>query len=163
VEFLDYPNLIRLNPNIPFKTRGNGSVAIRINGEKNDLENIRELVLKKVKDMAKLDDFTLNVLCNHEVIAVDQDPLGQQARIIRKSDEDFVLVKDMEDGSKAVGIFNLKKEKVRLSVNWEDLGLRGKQKIRDLWRQVDIGYYQESFNVEIPAHGVSMIRIWPER
>ena len=34
-------------------------------------------------DMAKLDPFTLNVLCNHEVIEVNQDPLGKQARIIR--------------------------------------------------------------------------------
>ena len=32
-------------------------------------------------DMAKLDEFTLNVLCNAEVIDVDQDPLGKQARI----------------------------------------------------------------------------------
>ena len=51
--------------------------------------------------------FTLNVLCNHEVIDVDQDPLGHQARIVRQTDSEFVLAKDLEDGSKAVGLFNL--------------------------------------------------------
>lgn len=30
VEFLDYPNLIRLNPNVPWKTRGNGALCLRI-------------------------------------------------------------------------------------------------------------------------------------
>lgn len=58
--FLDFPNLIRLNPNIPFKTRGNGSVAIRIDGEKIDLDNVCELVLKKVKCLAKLEDENTN-------------------------------------------------------------------------------------------------------
>ena len=36
-------------------------------------------------DMARLDPFTLNVLCNAEVIDVDQDALGRQARIVRKT------------------------------------------------------------------------------
>ncbi len=36
-------------------------------------------------DMTKLDAFTLNVLCNAEVIAVDQDPLGKQAKILRQT------------------------------------------------------------------------------
>ena len=65
----------------------------------------------------------------------------------------------MKDGSLAVGIFNLKNEPARISVNWEDLGLKGNQKIRDLWRQKDIGNFQDAFEAEIPAHGVSMIRI----
>ena len=39
-------------------------------------------------DMARLDPFTLNVLCNAEVIDVDQDALGRQARIIRKTPGD---------------------------------------------------------------------------
>ncbi|MFC2125122.1 glycoside hydrolase family 27 protein [Bacteroidota bacterium] len=113
-------------------------------------------------DMAKLDNFTLNVLCNHEVIAVDQDPLGQQARIVRKNDRDFVLVKDMSDGSKAVGIFSLVNQAVKLSVKWKELSLKGDQQIRDLWRQKDIGTYDKIYSTEIPAHGVSMIRIWPD-
>ena len=58
-------------------------------------------------DMAKLDAFTLNVLCNAEVIAANQDPLGQQAKILRQTRDEFVLVKELEDGSKAVGLFNL--------------------------------------------------------
>ena len=58
-------------------------------------------------DITRLDAFTLNVLNNAEVIDVDQDPLGRQGRIVRKTDDEFVLAKPMEDGSMAVGLFNL--------------------------------------------------------
>lgn len=47
VEFIDYPNLVRLNPSIPFKTRGNGAVVLRIS----ILNNDEEFVIKLIKDM----------------------------------------------------------------------------------------------------------------
>ena len=60
VDFLDFPNLIRLNPNIPFKTRGNGAVAIRVKGEDKDLENIMELLLRKVETLSRVEDENTN-------------------------------------------------------------------------------------------------------
>jgi alpha-galactosidase len=113
-------------------------------------------------DMAKLDAFTLNVLCNHEIIEVNQDPLGKQARIIRKSSADLVLSKALEDGSVSVGIFNLKNEEVTLSVEWEEIDISGKQMVRDLWRQQDLGVFEGGFTDNIPPHGVMMLRIRQE-
>ena len=43
-------------------------------------------------DMTRLDDFTLNILCNHEVIAVNQDPLGSQGFRLLGTDDPFELV-----------------------------------------------------------------------
>lgn len=60
VDFIDFPNLIRLNPNIPHKTRGNGAVAIRIEGDNSDLEVVREVVITTVKKMARLEDENTN-------------------------------------------------------------------------------------------------------
>jgi tRNA(Ile2)-agmatinylcytidine synthase len=60
VDFIDFPNLIRLNPNIPHKTRGNGAVALRISGEDKDLDSIREFIIKTVKTMARLEDENTN-------------------------------------------------------------------------------------------------------
>jgi alpha-galactosidase len=111
-------------------------------------------------DMARLDAFTLNVLCNHEVIAVDQDPLGKQARIIRHSQEAFVLLKEMWDGSKALGVFNLNDETARIEVSFDELGLNGERLFRDLWRQKDIGMFENSYQADIPPHGVSLVRIY---
>ncbi|MHA1556975.1 MAG: TiaS agmantine-binding domain-containing protein, partial [Candidatus Heimdallarchaeota archaeon] len=60
VSFLDFPNLIRLNPNIPYKTRGNGAVALRIEGEEKDLEYCKEIVIDKVKNLSEVDDENTN-------------------------------------------------------------------------------------------------------
>jgi len=111
-------------------------------------------------DMTKLDAFTLNVLCNSEVIAVDQDPLGRQARILRQTDGEFVLVKELEDGSKAVGLFNLGQQPAQLAISWTELGISGKQRVRDLWRQNDLGKFNHEFKTEVPRHGVMLVRLW---
>jgi alpha-galactosidase len=112
-------------------------------------------------DMARLDAFTLNVLCNNEVIDVDQDPLGRQGRILRQSRGELVLVKDLEDGSKAVGLFNLGSRPAKLAVSWNDLGLTGSQLARDLWRQHDLGTFAREYQSEVPRHGVAFVRIQP--
>ena len=110
-------------------------------------------------DMAKLDAFTLNVLCNAEVIAANQDPLGQQAKILRQTRDEFVLVKELEDGSKAVGLFNLSARPRKLAVAWNELGLSGNQRVRDLWRQQELGSSGKGFEIEVPRHGVSLITL----
>lgn len=110
-------------------------------------------------DMTKLDAFTLNVLCNSEVIDVDQDPLGRQGSILRQTTNEFILVKDLEDGSKAVGLFNLGEEPAKLAVSWTDLGISGKQRVHDLWRQKDVGEFDNQFQAEVPRHGVMMVRL----
>ncbi|MEN6534000.1 MAG: putative Ig domain-containing protein [Bryobacteraceae bacterium] len=110
-------------------------------------------------DMRHLDAFTLNVLCNAEVIAVNQDALGKQARIVRRSGEEFVLAKPMEDGPVAVGLFNLGESSRTVTVGWQELGLKGRVKARDLWRQQDAGTYSNAFSATVPRHGVIMVRL----
>jgi len=113
-------------------------------------------------DMTKLDAFTLNVLCNPEVIDVDQDPLGKQAGVLRESAAEFVLVKVLSDGSKAVGLFNLSEKPRTMAVTWGDLGIVGRQIARDLWRQKDIGSHLEKFEASVPPHGVVLVSVRPD-
>jgi alpha-galactosidase len=112
-------------------------------------------------DMDKLDEFTLNILCNAEVIEVDQDPLGKQAPIIAQTNEYFIMAKYIEDGSKAVGLFNTAETAINIAVSWKDLGIEGPHRARDLWRQKNLGTYKNSFEAKIPRHGVKLIRIFP--
>jgi alpha-galactosidase len=114
-------------------------------------------------DMSKLDEFTLNVLCNPEVIEVDQDPLGKQARPIVQDDETLILAKPMEDGSLAVGLFNLEEFERPVRVTWPQLGITGPQRARDLWRQKDIGQCEREYTASVSRHGVMLIRLWPEK
>jgi alpha-galactosidase len=46
---------------------------------------------------------------------------------------------------------------------WSDLGITGKQKVRDLWRQKDIGTYDKKFTAKVERHGVVMVRMSGER
>ncbi len=55
VEFVDYPNLIRLNPNVPWKTRGNGALCIRIRHDEDIEGQIKETIIRTVKRNADLD------------------------------------------------------------------------------------------------------------
>ena len=110
-------------------------------------------------DIAQLDEFTLNVLCNPEVIEVDQDPLGRCGKVIRKTDNCFLMVKDMADGSKAVGLFNEGKNPAEVVADWAELQISGKQSVRDLWRQKGLGVFKEKFSSQVPSRGVVLVKI----
>jgi alpha-galactosidase len=112
-------------------------------------------------DMSKLDEFTLNVLCNPEVLDINQDALGQSAAVSMINEETFVMVKDLEDGSKAVGLFNRGEMETPVSVSWAVAGVAGAQCLRDVWYQRDLGSMSEQFTAKVPRHGVVLIRLSP--
>jgi alpha-galactosidase len=110
-------------------------------------------------DMTRLDPFTLGLLTNDDVLEVNQDPLGRQAARVAKTDDMEVWAKDLEDGSKAVGLFNRGEEQTVGTVRWADLGISGKHRIRDLWRQKDLGTCGDAFKAMVPRHGVVLIKV----
>jgi alpha-galactosidase len=114
-------------------------------------------------DMNRLDEFTLNVLCNPEVIEVDQDPLGESAQVVKLTEKTFLMIKNMEDGSKAVGLFNRGESRATVNAKWQDIGITGRQEARDLWRQKNLGGFENQFQAVVPRHGVALIRIRPAK
>lgn len=107
-------------------------------------------------DLAQLDDFTISLLCNNEVNAVNQDVLGKQAR--QEVDENGIQIwkRPLADGTYAVGIFNLNDDDATVDFGkyMEGIGLTG-MVLRDLWRQQDITdrvYF-------IPTHGVKFLKV----
>lgn len=114
-------------------------------------------------DMNALDPFTINVLCNPEVIEIDQDPLGQCARVVHYDEDCFVMVKEMEDGSYALGLFNRGEVPAQVTVRWAELGLKPNLYVRDVWRQKDLGKFKASFTAEVPRRGVVLLRVGTKR
>ena len=106
----------------------------------------------------RLDEFTLSLLTNDEVLELDQDPLGKQARQVAVGGHE-ILVKDLEDGSHAVGLFNVGPTAAEVSVRWSDLGFTGPQAVRDLWRQQDLGIFETRFAAPVASHGVVLVRV----
>jgi alpha-galactosidase len=113
-------------------------------------------------DITRLDDFTLGLLTNDEVIDVDQDPLGKPGRRVAKNGDLEVWARDLEDGSKAVGLFNRGEGMAEVTAKWVDIGVEGNQRVRDLWRQKDLGIYDGALKAYVARHGVVMVRLWPE-
>ncbi len=118
-------------------------------------------------DMEKLDEFTLNLLTNDEVIEINQDPLGKQATCIQTIGDLRVYVKQLEDGSKAVGFCNFGLDIVTMSYkDFATLGIKGQCKVRDLWRQKDIKNMNadtDQLALEVPAHGVLLYTFVPAK
>jgi alpha-galactosidase len=113
-------------------------------------------------DLTKLDDFTLNLLTNDEVLALDQDPLGKQAKPVIKTETIEVWVKDLEDGTKAIGIFNTGSETKEFPLELNRIGVTGSVVLRDLWRQKSLGSFDNVFKTPIPSHGVVLVKAGKE-
>jgi alpha-galactosidase len=121
-------------------------------------------------DMTKLDDFTLNLLSNDEVLALDQDALGKSATCVLTNGDVRVFEKQLEDGGRALGFFNLGSMPADLQFNnLHQLGFDGMQHVRDLWRQENLQDVDASAGVKnpadsmlpmtIPAHGVMLYKL----
>jgi len=110
-------------------------------------------------DMSRLDNFTLGLLTNDEVLAVDQDALARPAKKVWEKDNILVWVKELKDGSKAVGIFNHGEQPANPTIPYSSLGLPAQLKVRDLWRQQDLPSVAKAFNPRIPAHGVVLLKV----
>jgi alpha-galactosidase len=125
-------------------------------------------------DLAQMDAFTLGLLTNDEVLAVNQDPLGKQAIKEHDGVRYQVWKKELADGSLAVGVFHIGLEGPVEAFNWDNddrmlditvsarqLHISGIHQIRDLWKQQTIGTFENYFGVKVPWHGVALLKLTP--
>jgi alpha-galactosidase len=113
-------------------------------------------------DLDKLDAFTLGLVENPEVLAIDQDSLGKQATMVTNQGNDLlVYVKNLEDGGKAVAFYNLASTPVKIQATWQDLGISGSHTVRDLWREKDLGKYDTEFSAMVQPHSAELVKTMP--
>lgn len=112
-------------------------------------------------DLAQIDDFTFNLLCNNEVNAVNQDPLGLQAERIVLDDNIQIWARQLVDGSVAMGIFNLGGDNAVVSLaNYDPVvDINAISEARDLWRQQNLNTESDLRNLFIPSHGVKLLKL----
>jgi len=110
-------------------------------------------------DLSQIDPFTTDLLGNPEVLAVNQDPLGRAAGRTRGDGRTEVWASRLADGTTAVGLFNRNPEPVTVRVNWSELGISGRQPVRDLWRRQDLAPAADAFEAVVPRHGAVLVRI----
>ena len=112
-------------------------------------------------DLTRLDDFTLNLLSNDEVLAINQDSLGKQGVPVIKEDSIYVYKKELSDDTYAVGIFNIGTTTQKYTLSLNKIGFMNPIKIRDLWREQDLGLFDGGFETIVPPHGVVLVKIQP--
>ena len=113
-------------------------------------------------DLTKMTPYTIEILTNRDVIAVDQDPLGKQRFRVTQEGPFEVWMKPMADGSKVVGLFNRQRTVEQMVVNFAQIGIAGQPSVRDLWLKRDLGNFKDKFSAYVPAHGVVLIRVKPQ-
>jgi alpha-galactosidase len=112
-------------------------------------------------DMSNLDEFTVDLLSNDEVLDVDQDPLGKAAVCKTRQGTTEVWARPLSDRTWAVGLFNRGRHAAPVTVQWPDLGLKAKENlpVRDLWQRKDLGKFKGSYTQEVRAHGAALIKV----
>lgn len=111
-------------------------------------------------DLSALDEFTLALLANDEVIEVNQDPLGRPVtRTVSDAEMTEVWARRLFDGTLAVGLFNRGFERADVTARWADLGMSGAQPVRDLWAKRDLGKRRDGCTLSVPAHGAALVKI----
>lgn len=113
-------------------------------------------------DLNDINGNALELMQNKELIAVEQDPLGLQAYVVKRENGGYVLVKDVEEkyGTKrVVAFYNPTDAAIDMGVSFSQLDLAGEVKVRDLFAKADKGVYEGSLSASIPAHGTRIYRL----
>jgi hypothetical protein len=109
-------------------------------------------------DLTKMDDFTLSLLTNAEVISVDQHSSGNRQLFNR---DGFIgWIADVPDSrDKYLAVFNTTRSAAGVPVDVAALGIGDAVRIRDLWKHADLGIVSGRFNPDLPKHGSAMYRV----
>ena len=114
-------------------------------------------------DIVSMDASTQAILTNREVIAVDQDPLGQQARRVSKEGDLEVWIRPLQGGGRAVVLLNRGAAPAQISLDWSQMDYPAtlQAKVRDLWAGKDVGIHTGRYQATAASHGVVMLKVQP--
>ena len=114
-------------------------------------------------DLVDIDPFTLSLITNPEVIDVNQDALGIFPTLVERDSTHCIYAKPLEDGSVALAMFNLTREKIVLGISPEKLGFVGDVYMRDVWEREDVSRVGSLavWSRIVQPHGVFFVKITP--
>jgi alpha-galactosidase len=114
-------------------------------------------------DLSAMSATTKEILTNKEIIAVDQDPLGKQGKVVATPGSNLeVWSKEMTGtNTRAVALFNRGTGSASITVKWTDIGIpAGSATVRDLWAAKDLGPFTDSYTASnVASHSVVMLKI----
>ena len=111
-------------------------------------------------DLPSNDEFTLRLLTNPEVLAVDQRSTGNRELFARG--DHIAWAADVPGGpDKYLAVFNVGDNEALIKVKWEELGLSGECRVRDLWARRQQGVVADELSSTVSRHGARLYRVSP--
>jgi alpha-galactosidase len=118
-------------------------------------------------DLTRTDPFTLSLLTNDEVLAVNQHSANNR-QLFRTDDGLIAWVADAADGKgKYLAVFDTRDASTAtagnrpVSVEMSALGLQGQVQVRDLWSRTPLKPVSSTFNPEVAPHGARLFLLTP--
>jgi len=108
-------------------------------------------------DLTQWPQSLFDIAGNREVIAIDQDPLGRQGRVIAKSEATEILVKPLANGDAALALINRSAQAQTLTAGRAQLGMSGTT-LHDLWTHED-SRFGDTLTVTLAAHETKLYRM----
>ena len=108
------------------------------------------------------DSFTKDLLTNEDVLSVSQDALGARARRVVSQNNQQVWVKDLSNNRKAVGLFNRAATDQQVRATAAQIGVSGRQRVRDLWRRTDAPTSDQGLDVLVPGQAGLIYILTPD-
>ena len=102
---------------------------------------------------------TKSIVLNREVIAIDQDALGQPGTLLAKQGDIEIWTRALSKSRTAVALFNRGEEPADVRVRWPDLGLKGKRRVRDVWARRNLGPLAESYAGSLAPRDVVLLLV----
>ena len=114
-------------------------------------------------DVVHMSAATRDILENKAVIAIDQDPLGQQGHRVWKDGDREVWSKQLADGGRAVVLLNRGAAPAQITAQWTDIGYPSSvaATVRDLWTGKEVTGQKGSYAADVPGDAAVMVRVMP--
>lgn len=108
-------------------------------------------------ELRELDEWTLSLLTNKEVLRLNKHSRG--ARQVMRTQDAVVWKSQDEDGSLYVAFFNTSFAQIEVSVSFRQLGMEGEYKAVELWTHQIAKTEKNHLSSELPPHGASLYKI----
>jgi alpha-galactosidase len=113
-------------------------------------------------DIGALSDAEVELLTNRELVDIDQDPLGKQARRVGNGDGLQVWTRQLADGDLAVALFNTTGSSATISTSLPALGAQEDvYVVRDVWSHTDLYNTAAAISATVPAYETAVYRLSP--
>jgi alpha-galactosidase len=140
---------------------GNGKLSLAENRTHFSMWAMLAAPLLAGNDLPHMKPEIKAILTNRDVIAINQDPLGHQARHIYSKGEVEVWARNLQGGAKAIAIVNVGSDVVSthpFHLDLAQLGLHGSQHAKDMWTGKEMEL-TSNMPIELASHDILLVRI----